>query len=92
VLADSRSQELFELLKRDRALQVPTIQDQLNSRRFAENLLGPDENIFRIDWVRSFLLQILSIQFNLCVVGIGTAPRHENHDYSTTRERRFEDR
>jgi histone deacetylase complex regulatory component SIN3 len=52
VLADSRSQELFELLKRDRALQVPTIQDQLNSRRFAENLLGPDENIFRIDWVR----------------------------------------
>lgn len=55
MLADSRSQELFELLKRDRALQVPTIQDQLNSRRFAENLLGPDENIFRIDWVRSFL-------------------------------------
>jgi paired amphipathic helix protein Sin3a len=55
VLADSRSQELFELLKRDRALQVPTIQDQLNSRRFAENLLGPDENIFRIDWVRFFL-------------------------------------
>ncbi|KAG2039287.1 hypothetical protein BDR03DRAFT_933269 [Suillus americanus] len=51
VLADSRSQELFELLKRDRALQVPTIQDQLNSRRFAENLLGPDENIFRIDWL-----------------------------------------
>ncbi|KAG1884813.1 uncharacterized protein F5891DRAFT_1133125 [Suillus fuscotomentosus] len=41
VLADSRSQELFELLKRDRAY----------NRRFAENLLGPDENIFRIDWV-----------------------------------------
>lgn len=87
MLADSRSQELFELLKRDRALQVPTIQDQLNSRRFAENLLGPDENIFRIDWVRSFLLQVLSIQLNLCVVGIGTAPRHENDDDSTTRER-----
>jgi paired amphipathic helix protein Sin3a len=51
VLADGRSQELSELLKRDRALQAPTIQDQLNSRRFAENLLGPDENIFRIDWV-----------------------------------------
>lgn len=60
MLADSRSQELFELLKRDRALQVPTIQDQLNSRRFAENLLGPDENIFRIDWVRLFYFQVFS--------------------------------
>lgn len=55
MLADARSQELFELLKRDRALQAPTIQDQLNSRRFVENLLGPDENIFRIDWVCSHL-------------------------------------
>jgi paired amphipathic helix protein Sin3a len=62
VLADSRSQELFELLKRDRALQVPTIQDQLNSRRFAENLLGPDENIFRIDWLpdaKTMTIQLL---------------------------------
>ncbi|KAG2133334.1 hypothetical protein DEU56DRAFT_739119 [Suillus clintonianus] len=62
VLADSRSQELFELLKRDRALQAPTIQDQLNSRRFAENLLGPDENIFRVDWLpdtKTMTIQLL---------------------------------
>ncbi|KAG1768758.1 hypothetical protein EV702DRAFT_1181913 [Suillus placidus] len=62
VLADSRSQDLFELLKRDRALQAPTIQDQLNSRRFAENLLGPDENIFRIDWLpdtKTMTIQLL---------------------------------
>ncbi|KAG1731662.1 uncharacterized protein EDB91DRAFT_1238915 [Suillus paluster] len=51
VLADAKSQELFEFLKRHRALQAPTIQDQLNSRRFAENVLGPDENIFRVDWL-----------------------------------------
>ncbi|EGN92496.1 hypothetical protein SERLA73DRAFT_117204 [Serpula lacrymans var. lacrymans S7.3] len=50
-LADSRSQELYELLKRDRALVSPSTQDQLNSRRFTENVLGPDENIFRIDWL-----------------------------------------
>ncbi|KAH7918661.1 hypothetical protein BV22DRAFT_1076029 [Leucogyrophana mollusca] len=50
-LADPRSQELFELLKRDRALTAPTAQDLSNSRRFAENVLGPDENIFRIDWL-----------------------------------------
>ncbi|KAG1734271.1 uncharacterized protein EDB91DRAFT_1084170 [Suillus paluster] len=49
VLAGARSQELFELLKRDRALQAPTIQDQLNSRSFAENILGPDENI--LGWI-----------------------------------------
>ncbi|KAH7909888.1 hypothetical protein BJ138DRAFT_1154242 [Hygrophoropsis aurantiaca] len=51
-LADPRSQELFELLKRDRALGSPTTQDQLNSRRFVENVMGPDENIFRIDWLQ----------------------------------------
>ncbi|KAG1721864.1 uncharacterized protein EDB91DRAFT_1064220 [Suillus paluster] len=62
VLADARSQELFELLKRDRALQAPTIQDQLNSRRFAENVLGPDENIFRVDWLpdtKTMTIQLL---------------------------------
>jgi histone deacetylase complex regulatory component SIN3 len=85
VLADSRSQELFELLKRDRALQVPTIQDQLNSRRFAENLLGPDENIFRIDWVRFFYLQVL-FEFS-CMIETAIAPRREDDDDSITRER-----
>lgn len=53
VLADPRSQELLELLKRDRALPLPTNQDQLNSRRLAENILGPDENVYRIDWIQS---------------------------------------
>lgn len=50
VLADPRSQELLELLKRDRALPSPTNQDQLNSRRLAENIIGPDENVYRVDW------------------------------------------
>lgn len=53
VLADPRSQELLELLKRDRALPSPTNQDQLNSRRLAENIIGPDENVYRVDWNHS---------------------------------------
>ncbi|KAL4073700.1 hypothetical protein J3A83DRAFT_4090896 [Scleroderma citrinum] len=53
VLSDPRSQDLLELLKRDRALSSPTNQAQLNSRRSAENIMGPDENVYRIDWIQS---------------------------------------
>ncbi|KAJ8087508.1 hypothetical protein PM082_006339 [Marasmius tenuissimus] len=51
VFTDAKSSELLEVLKRDRALPSFTTQDQLNSRRSAEKILGPDENIFRIDWL-----------------------------------------
>lgn len=51
VFADSKSQDLLEILKKERALANPTTQDQINSRRNAEKVLGPDENLFRIDWV-----------------------------------------
>ncbi|KIL63546.1 hypothetical protein M378DRAFT_79542 [Amanita muscaria Koide BX008] len=50
VIFDGKSQELLEILKKDRALSSPTTQDHLNSRRNAEKVLGPDENLFRIDW------------------------------------------
>lgn len=51
IIADSRSQELLEILKRERSLANFTSQDQINSRRGTEKILGPDENLFRIDWV-----------------------------------------
>lgn len=51
VFLDPKSQDLLEGLKRERALVSPTTQDQINTRRNAEKVLGPDENIFRIDWV-----------------------------------------
>ena len=47
---DAKSQDLLEVLKKERALLSPTTQDQINSRRSAEKVLGPDENLFRIDW------------------------------------------
>lgn len=51
VLSDAKSQELYESLRRDRELAAPTTQDQINARRNTERVVGPDENIFRIDWV-----------------------------------------
>ena len=52
ILVDPKSQELLELLKKERMHGTLTTQDQINSRQNAERILGPDENLFRIDWVR----------------------------------------
>ena len=51
MIADPKSQELLEILKRERSFTSPTTQDRINIRRNAEKVLGPDENVFRIDWV-----------------------------------------
>jgi paired amphipathic helix protein Sin3a len=51
MFADSKNQDLFEILKRERSMSLPTAQDQLNNRRNTEKILGPDENLFRMDWV-----------------------------------------
>jgi histone deacetylase complex regulatory component SIN3 len=53
VLGDPKSLEL-ELLKKERTHGTLTTQDQINSRQNAERILGPDGNLFRIDWVRVF--------------------------------------
>ncbi|KAF8893642.1 hypothetical protein CPB85DRAFT_1230305 [Mucidula mucida] len=50
-LADQKSNDLLNRLKTDRGVPVLTIQDQINSRHNAEKILGPDENLFRIDWL-----------------------------------------
>ena len=50
-MADPKSQDLLEILKRDTSIAVSSAQDLINSRRSAEKVLGPDENLFRIDWV-----------------------------------------
>lgn len=60
VFLDSKSQDLLEILKRERSLNSPTTQDQINSRRNAEKVLGPDENVFRIDWVSYLEVSILT--------------------------------
>ncbi|KAF5380698.1 hypothetical protein D9757_007032 [Collybiopsis confluens] len=62
VFLDQKSQELLEILKRDRAVPSPTTQDQINNRRNTEKVLGPDENLFRIDWLpetRNLTVQLI---------------------------------
>jgi len=86
VFGDAKSQDLLEILKRERALACPTTQDQINNRRNAEKVLGPDENLFRVDWV--------CLKFGL---GLGpyihsnyTASRFKNYDCTIDWERRFQ--
>jgi len=62
IFADAKSQELLEILKRDRSLASPTTQDQINSRLGTEKALGPDENLFRVDWLpdsKTMTIQLL---------------------------------
>ena len=54
ILADPKSQELYEILHKERELPSPTTQDLINARKHTEKVLGPDENIFRMDWVRGY--------------------------------------
>ncbi|KAI0646603.1 hypothetical protein C8Q79DRAFT_680002 [Trametes meyenii] len=51
ILSDPKSQELYELLRREREINSPTTQDLINCRRNTERVLGPDENLFRVDWL-----------------------------------------
>jgi len=51
VLSDPKSQELVTLLQKERALEAPTTQQLINYRREAENIVGVDENVYRICWL-----------------------------------------
>jgi paired amphipathic helix protein Sin3a len=59
ILGDVKSQELLSLLQRDRAQDRSTTRLQIAYRMNAENVLGPDENLFRIEYV-SFRIQVQS--------------------------------
>ncbi len=51
VLGDLKSQELFALLQRDRATETTTTRQQIAYRMQAEGVLGPDENLYKIEHV-----------------------------------------
>lgn len=61
-ISDTASQQLLHLLRRDRGISLLTAQDQMHARRNAESIVGPDENLFRIDWLpenRRITMQLL---------------------------------
>ena len=46
-----KSQELFALLQRDRAVEKISAMSQIAYRNQAEGVLGPEENLFKIQFV-----------------------------------------
>lgn len=56
ILADTKSVDLFDQLRREREIPRPTTQQLINFRRAAEKILGPDENLFRMVWVCASIL------------------------------------
>jgi paired amphipathic helix protein Sin3a len=60
ILGDMKSQELFALLQRDRQRERTTTRQQIAYRYQAEGVLGPDENLYRLQFV-SALYQTLGI-------------------------------
>ncbi|KAI0341407.1 hypothetical protein BDW22DRAFT_1430067 [Trametopsis cervina] len=51
ILSDARSQDLFDILRKERELVAPSTQDIINCRKSTERILGPDENLFRMVWL-----------------------------------------
>lgn len=49
--SDSKSQELIKLLKRDRSVDRTTNRQQMAYRNMADAVIGPDENIYRLEYV-----------------------------------------
>ncbi|KAL7423639.1 hypothetical protein Q5752_001220 [Cryptotrichosporon argae] len=51
VIGDLKSQELWSLLVRDRQTDTTTTRSQIAYRMNAEAVLGPDENLYRIEYL-----------------------------------------
>jgi paired amphipathic helix protein Sin3a len=49
---DPKLEKVAKLLWDERRLESPTVEDHRRFCREAEEILGPEENLFRIDWVR----------------------------------------
>ena len=52
IIGDMRSQELFALLQRDRQIERTTTRQQIAYRMQAEGVTGPEENLYKIEYVR----------------------------------------
>jgi len=48
---DPKLDKIAKLLWDERRLEAPTVEDHRKLRREAEEILGPEENLFRIDWL-----------------------------------------
>ncbi|KAK2461462.1 hypothetical protein APHAL10511_005925 [Amanita phalloides] len=52
ILSDNRCQELWSFLQSAQNIETITNQDVARYRRVAEKLVGPDDHLYRLQWVR----------------------------------------
>ncbi|KAI0302797.1 hypothetical protein B0F90DRAFT_1627282 [Multifurca ochricompacta] len=60
---DPKLEKMAKLLWDERRLENPTVEDHRKFRRQAEEILGPEDNLFRIDWLpesKMITFQLLS--------------------------------
>ena len=50
---DPKLEKIAKLLWDKQFLETPTVEDLRRLRREAEGILGPEDSLFRIDWVRA---------------------------------------
>ena len=65
---DQKLEKIAKLLWDERRLEAPTVEDHRKFRQQAEEILGPEESLFRIDWVSTqpfFLFEALVTQREL---------------------------
>ena len=74
ILSDSRSQDIFDLFRKKRYLATPSTQDLINARKNTERVLGPDENLFRMVWVRYDFDSCLLCCSSTIVTGVEERP------------------
>ncbi|KAH8992694.1 hypothetical protein EDB92DRAFT_541726 [Lactarius akahatsu] len=60
---DPKLEKITKLLWDERRLEAPTVEDHRAFRQQAEGILGPEENLFRVDWLpesKMLTFQLLS--------------------------------
>lgn len=60
-ITDPHTEELLNLLRKERREEAPTTQQIITYRRNAEDITGQDDNLFRLNWVRDGHTHMLSL-------------------------------
>jgi hypothetical protein len=71
-MADPKSHDLLNLLANDRTLDSTSARQQISYRMNAEGILGSDENLYRIEWVRPLLPPPCFLSFCRKSLGLAT--------------------
>lgn len=58
-ITDPHTEELLNLLKKERREEAPTTQQIITYRRNAEDITGQDDNLFRLNWVSDHRVHII---------------------------------